>query len=71
MDTFKKNVEPVGINANKLVGEGQEGHHRVCHRILRKISSRRKVCKDTRVMQVLGLWTVPREEKSLKIGGLS
>lgn len=63
MDTFKKNVEPVGMNADKLVGEGQEGHHRVCHRVLREISSRWKVCEDTRVMHVLGLWTVLREEK--------
>lgn len=60
---------PLALTQSGLWGEDKEGHHRVCHRALREISTRRKLCENTRVVHVLGLWAGPREIKSLKAGG--
>ena len=68
---LRRMQSPLALMQTSVSGMGQEKHHGVCHSVVREISSKRKVCEDTRFMQVLGLWTVPREVKSLKIGGFS
>lgn len=63
-------LRATGTSAGRFVGGGPGGAYGVYHRALRKSSSRRKICENNRIVHILGLWTVPREVTSLKVGGL-